>query len=64
MKTLFNSLSNTYKALRLLSNPEISTYIATEVDRLHKKTHKPFVAENFGINDAIYHKHFIVHIQP
>ena len=57
--------SNTYKALRLLSNPEISTYIAKRGDRLHKTTYKPFVAEKIlALNDAIYHKHFIVHSLP
>lgn len=62
MKTLFNSISNTYKALRLLSNPEISTYITTEVNRLQKATQKPFIAETLGVKDALYHKHFIVQI--
>lgn len=46
----------------MLSNPEISTYITTEVNRLQKATHKPFIAETLGVNDALYHKHFIVQI--
>ena len=62
MKTLINSLTNTYKALRLLSNPHISAYIETEVKKLQTATQKPFNSSGLGLKDAIYHKHYIVHI--
>ena len=62
MKTFIDSITNTYKALRLLSNPRISSYIETEVARLQRATQMPFEAQTLGLKDAIYHKHYIVHI--
>ena len=58
MKALMDTLSNTYRAVRLLSNPEVGAYLETQFQK--KPTEES--QEPFGKKNAFYHKHYIVHV--
>ncbi len=55
MKKLINTVQTTFKALQLLSQPEIMSQLVKQVEKSHKK-----VEEIKGT--FIYHKHFIVQV--
>lgn len=59
MKTFLNTLSNTYKAVRLLSNPTVGAYLEAQLREKKVPSHK---GETFGKKDAFFHKHYIVHV--
>ena len=52
------TLTNIYKAVKLLSNPSVNSYLESQ---LNKSTPEEAEAK-FGKGDAFYHKHYIVHI--
>lgn len=59
MKTFLQTLSNTYKAVRLLSNPDVSTYIEHEFLK-SEKSH--LTSNGLGSKNAIFRKHYIVEV--
>ena len=64
MKTILNTLTNTYKALKLLSNPNVATYLERELsigNTSFADTEIPNES-NFGTRNAFFHKHYIVHV--
>lgn len=58
-KFLFN-ITKTYKALKILSNPELTAYIQNE---FRKKAHyNPENANMLGKQSAYFHKHYVVQV--
>jgi hypothetical protein len=58
MKTIFNKVQTTFKALQLLSEPEIMNKLYSEVG-IQKKNKKSLEASS---GKFIFHKHFIVQV--
>lgn len=68
MKTFITSLTNTYKAMRLLSDPTVGAYLQSQMQKsaapaLHTDAGTKTAGEStFGTKNAFYHKHYIVQI--
>lgn len=61
MKTLINALTNTYRAVQLLQDPAVSAYLQSQLKKKapEEKIEAP---STFGLKNAFYHKHYIVHV--
>jgi hypothetical protein len=68
MKGLITTLTNTYKAIRLLGDPHIGAYLESQLMRTASKANASKIqaqsgeAAQFGTRNAFYHKHYIVHV--
>lgn len=62
MKTFITTLSNTIKAVRLLSNPHVGAYLQSQLQKDAAEPRTQEDHETLGIHDAFYHKHYIVQI--
>jgi len=61
MKKIFDTLNNTYKALQLLSNPEIMELLSKEAG--NKKTSSSINhANRLGRGDVYFHKYFMIQV--
>ncbi len=60
MKTLISTITNTYKAVRLLSNPHVGAYLQSQLTDATKPSRE--ASEAFGTKNAFYHKHYIVQV--
>lgn len=60
MKTLISTITNTYKAVRLLSNPDVEAYLQKQLKDTKSTTRSD--SEAFGTKNAFYHKHYIVQV--
>ena len=61
MKAVINTLSNTYKMVRLLSNPEVGAYLEAQ---LSTETAQPTKTPEAHLskNNAFFHKHYIIQV--
>jgi len=62
MKTFINTLSNTYKMVRLLGNPKVGAYLEAQLTTNTSENKEEQKTETLGKNSAFYHKHYIVHV--
>jgi hypothetical protein len=62
MKTLIHSLSNTYKAIRLLSNPAVSELLEKELSLKIAKTPIKSSFPTLSTKNTYFHKHYMVQI--
>lgn len=62
MKTLLHSLTNTYKAIRLLSNPAVSELLEKELGLKVGEAQKQAIMPNFSTKNTYFHKHYVVQV--
>lgn len=61
MKKFLSTVSNTYKVIQLLSNPQVQTFIAKNINAVSENHKKP-AKQKLGRRDVYYHKHFMVQV--
>lgn len=62
MRTIITNLTNTYKAVRLLSDPTVGAYLQSQMKKSANPKTEPAGETRFGTKNAFYHKHYIVQI--
>lgn len=61
MKTLLHSLTNTYKAIRLLSNPAVSELLEKELGLKTGKAQEQALP-HLSRKNTYFHKHYVVQV--
>lgn len=60
MKSLVHNLTNAFRTIKLLSNPEVSAYLESYSQRAEKTKAMPH--DKLAKNSVYYHKHYLVQI--
>lgn len=60
MKTFVHNLTNAFKTIKLLSNPEVSAYLEAYLQKAENTKTMPH--DKLAKNSVYYHKHYLVQV--